>query len=446
MSAAPESLGIGAMLHLLSTGQGTPEELVRQAIGRAEDVNPWLNAFAAIGSDRALRDAAESAKRWREGRARPLEGIPVAVKDLIDTEDMETRYGSAAYLDNRPAADAETVRRLRDQGAIVIAKTTTHEFAWGVTTASTHFGDTRNPHDETRIPGGSSGGAAVAIASGVVAAGIGTDTGGSVRIPASLCGVTGFKPTHGRLSTAGIFPLAPTLDHAGVLGAAVADVLHLSRAFGLYPNETPRPKARLGIIRGIPPVPLEDAVAEAFDRGVASLSAAHEAREIDHAGLFDGVFAAFAGIVLTEASVEHYRRNSRETIEATYEPETRERLERAKSVRLEDYFVCQDARRAFAVRLRNLMEEVDFLMLPTVPCVAPRIGQSSVTIGGWSGMVREALMTYAAPFNMAGFPAISLPLKVPAGSLPCGLQIVARPGEDGALLRFAAEIEPLLRS
>lgn len=445
IQVSEKSPGIRSSLELLAKGEVTPADLVKKAIERASAINPRLNAFATIASDRVLRDAIESAKRWREGRARSLEGVPFAIKDLIDTADMETRYGSAAYRGHVPCEDADVVKRLRDQGAIIIAKTTTHEFAWGVTTSSTNFGDTLNPVDETRIPGGSSGGAAVAIKSGVVAAGLGTDTGGSVRIPAALCGTVGYKPTVGRLSTLGILPFAPTLDHAGILGATMDDVILVARGLGIHAGETTSNRRyKLGIIRTISPLPLEAAVAHAFDLGIASLLDSQELVEINPAGVFEGAFQAFANIVLTEASVGHYGRNSREKIETTYEPETRERLERARSVGLQDYFAAQDFRRALVLRLLDVMNKLDFLVLPTVPCIAPLIGQETLEIQGWAGTVREALMTYAAPFNMTGFPAISLPLPVAPGALPCGLQIVGRPGQDGALLRFAEEAVKLI--
>lgn len=438
--AFPAALSIRSSLHLLASGDATPAELVSSSVSRANAVNPGLNAFATIATDQPLRDAVESARRWREGRARSLEGVPIAVKDLIDTAGLETRYGSAAYRGHIPETDAVIVRKLRDEGAIIIGKTTTHEFAWGVTTASTNYGDTRNPVDERRIPGGSSGGAAAAIKAGVVAAGLGTDTGGSVRIPAALCGTVGYKPTFGRLPTAGIFPFTPSLDHAGILGSSADDVILMARGLGVHAHEPDAPsRFKLGLIRGISPIPLESPVAHSFDLGIASLLDVHRVVEMDPTQIFEGVFQAFATIVLTEASVGHYARSSREEIETSYEPETRERLERARSVNLQDYFAAQDFRRSFISRLFQYMQDVDFLVLPTAPCAAPLRGQESITIKDWSGTVREALMTYVAPFNMTGFPAISLPLAVPPEELPCGLQIVARPGQDAVLLRFAEQ-------
>jgi aspartyl-tRNA(Asn)/glutamyl-tRNA(Gln) amidotransferase subunit A len=183
-------------------------ELTKRALAAAESCKSDLNAFSVIAHSPALLAAAESDRRYEFGNPRPLEGLPIAVKDIIDTRGIETRYGSSAYLGHVPDEDAQAVKLLVDAGAVIIGKTTTHEFAWGVTTASPAFGDTLNPHHTAHIPGGSSGGAAAAVAYGSVAASLGTDTGGSVRIPAALCGVVGFKPTFGMIPSSGIFPLA----------------------------------------------------------------------------------------------------------------------------------------------------------------------------------------------------------------------------------------------
>ncbi|MDR6890310.1 amidase [Variovorax paradoxus] len=446
-NAVPRAPGLRLAREALAEGRITASGLIGQALDAAEAGKRELHAFSTIDRNGALSAAAESERRYAQGRQRPLEGLAIGVKDLIDTRGIETSYGSAAYLGHLPAVDADIVSALIEQGAIPVGKTATHEFAWGVTTGSATFGDALNPLDRTRIPGGSSGGAAAAIACGAVAAGLGTDTGGSVRIPAALCGVVGFKPTFGALPTRGIFPLAPTLDHPGFLGATVDDVAMLAGAFRIeVPQGSALPRARLGVIREIAPVPLDADVAAAFDAAVAALAAAFACTALDEPGLFNGVFEAFAHIVLTEGGVEHFRRNDADHIAAHYGKETIERLERAKTITLGDYARAQQSRRDFTARLHRAISAVDYLVLPTCPCTAPRLGQPSIDIGHWSGTVREALMTYTAPFNVAGFPAISIPLAVRDGGLPVGLQIVAKPGCDGALLQVAQQIENLLHA
>jgi aspartyl-tRNA(Asn)/glutamyl-tRNA(Gln) amidotransferase subunit A len=444
---APYPTGLRKVLDALATRQITATELTGQALESAEACKRSFNAFSVIDWDRALKAAAESDRRYGENSQRSLEGLPIAVKDLIDTKGIETRYGSAAYLGHVPDADADVVKALVGQGAIIIGKTTTHEFAWGVTTASARFGDTLNPLDSTRIPGGSSGGAAAAIACGAVMAGVGTDTGGSVRMPAALCGVVGFKPTSGALPTRGVFPLAPTCDHVGLLGEQVDDVAILANPFCIdLPDSDAWLSARLGVIREIVPVPLSPEIASAFDSAVERLEQIFACERVATSGLFDTVYEAFASIVLIEGGIEHFRRNDWDRIARHYSPETVDRLRRAEAMDLRSYASAQQNRRNFAARLHQVMSTVDYLVLPTCPCSAPHINASTVSISDWSGTLREALMTYTAPFNVAGFPAISIPLPTGDSILPAALQIVARPGDDGALLQIAQQMELMLQA
>ncbi|MEM5386770.1 amidase [Paraburkholderia phymatum] len=446
-SAVPVLPGLRKALDALAARQTTAIALTEQALEEAEASKRSFNAFSTIDWDRALKAAAQSDRRYGENRQRLLEGLPLAIKDLIDTKGIETRYGSGAYVGHVPGVDADVVKALVDQGAIIIGKTTTHEFAWGVTTASAQFGDTLNPLDRTRIPGGSSGGAAVAIARGAVRAGVGTDTGGSVRIPAALCGVVGFKPTHGTISTRGVFPLAPTCDHVGLLGEQVDDVVILADTFGIdLPESDAWISARLGVIREIAPVPLSPEIASAFDSAIERLEQTFACDKLDTSRLFDTVYEAFANIVLIEGGVEHFRCSDWDRIVRHYSPETVERLRRAEAMDLRAYVSAQQSRREFAARLHHAMSTVDYLVLPTCPCTAPHVDAGTVSIGDWSGTVRQALMTYTAPFNVAGSPAISIPLPRGDSVLPAALQIVAKPGDDGALLQIAQQMESMLNA
>jgi len=444
LSPQDRALPVRAALSALAHGRTTAVELTKRALIAAESCRSAVNAFSMIAGRSALAAAAESDRRYRSGHPRRLEGVPVAVKDMIDTRGIETRYGSSARLGHVPEVDAGIVTALAEAGAVIIGKTTTHEFAWGVTTASPDFGDTLNPHHVGHIPGGSSGGSAAAIAYGAVAASLGTDTGGSARIPAALCGIVGYKPTRGELPTTGIFPLARTLDHPGLIGGCVDDVVLLAGALGIEAADLDASAApRLGIIREIPPVPLAPGVAEAFDRAVERMASAFPIDPPPAVDLFDGVFDAFAGIVLAEGGMLHFGLSDDETLRTRYTPETRERLERARTLTIGDYALCRQTQRRFVERLTHAMTRVDYLILPACPCVAPRRGAATVTIDAWSGSVREALMTYTAPFNLSGFPAITIPLAGPTDDLPCALQIVARPGADRWMLSFARAMEAL---
>jgi aspartyl-tRNA(Asn)/glutamyl-tRNA(Gln) amidotransferase subunit A len=415
---------------------------VSLALAKAQTCQSFCNAFAAIAEDEAMAAARlrDSAPR----RARKLDGLPVLLKDNIDTADIVTAYGSRAYENHLPKNDAAIVRRLRAEGAVIVGKTTTHEFAWGVTTQSTAYGPTRNPHDRSRIPGGSSGGLAVAVASGVAAAGIGSDTGGSIRIPAALCGVVGFKPSAGLWSAEGIFPLAPTLDHPGIIAASVEDVIMLAAALGLDAvREVANPK--IEFLERLPDVPVSEEVKGAFHRALEMLRATFTMEASSLALLFSDLYSVFAGTVLAEGGMVHFARSADTIIDALYDPETRTRLELARGLALGDYQVCQERRRSFVLKLDEAFRS-DFLMLPSCACTAPPIGKDEVAIGPWSGTVREALMANTLPFNLSGYPAISLPLPVAPRGLPVGLQIVAKPGRDAHLLRFAAAVESKLNS
>ncbi|QWW72611.1 amidase (plasmid) [Rhizobium sp. WYJ-E13] len=423
-------------------GSRNAVDLVEDTLTSIDRCQRELNAFATIASGQALSDARASDKRYRQRKSRPLEGLPIAVKDIVDTKGIETRYGSPAFLEHVPIQDAEIVRRLRNAGAVIVGKTTTHEFAWGVTTSSSAFGNTLHPQQKLRIPGGSSGGGAAAVAYGAVPASIGTDTGGSVRIPAALCGTVGFKPTFNLLPSHGIFPLAPSLDHPGIVARSVEDAMLVADALGIGADRVDR-HLTAAVIRTIAPVPLEQGVADAVDAALAALSKELDLSEPDTKGVFDGAFEAFSTIVLTEAGIVHFSRNSQAIIDARYGAETVERLRQARKVTIDAYALAQSNRRALTCRLERLLEDFDFLLLATCPCTAPFVGQEDVEIGHWKGSIREALMTYTAPFNLSGLPAISIPIPLQDG-MPVGLQIVARRGRDASLLRFARHASDIL--
>ena len=440
-------MSVLSMSQALAHGEVTAVSLVEEALGRASHAQTRWRPFSCIAADAARLAAGESDARRKEGRPGPLEGIPFAIKDLIDTAGIETAYGSRAYQGHVPARDAVVARKLLDAGAILIGNCTTHEFAGGVTTQSSVYGDTGNPAAPGHTPGGSSGGDAAFVAAGVVAAGLGTDTGGSVRIPAAMCGVTGFKPSFGCWSVEGIFPLAGSLDHPGIVGAQVADVASFASVLGLPPDRgIDLQPPRVAVLEHLPDVPVAAPIAARFRSAVDCLERSTLCSELrpETADLFEGCFDIFATIVLVEGGKHHFACNDMATINALYEPETQARLEMARSQNLASYAEAQDARRSFARQLEDWMQGVDFLMLPTCPCLPPLAGQQEVSIDGWNGTIRAALMAYTAPFNLAGLPAISLPLPRAEAELPVGLQLVARRGDDQRLLRFAEQVEAIL--
>lgn len=440
------SPSITEMLARLNTGETTSRQLVRTALEKAERCRAELNALAAI-NESAMDFAAESDRRYARGLARDLEGIPIVIKDVIETADIETRYGSAAYLGNVPKTDAKVVGRLREAGAIILGKATTHEFAWGVTTSSDAFGNTLNPADPTRIPGGSSGGSAAAVAYGVAPASIGTDTGGSVRIPAALCGVVGLKPTYGVLSMEGVFPLAPTLDHLGIICQDAQDLIILARALGMNVSRDDfggdnKAMRKIGILDAPGDVPVEQSISNDFSAVAERLRRDHDVVEVKTR--LDEAYSIFANLVLAEGGMTHFSRSCSRLIGERYSRETFSRLERARTLSIGDFARAQEARQAFSAKIASLFEQIEILILPTCPCPAPPIGEEEVQIGAWSGDIRKALMTYTAPFNLVGYPAVTLPLPRRAASLPAGLQIVGRSGRDSDVVHAAIQLQKLV--
>lgn len=436
---------VSELLLSLREGWVTARYAAEMALERIRSCNEKINAFSSL-SNTALDEADASDVRLRSGRQRPLEGLPIAVKDMIDTREMETGYGSAAYLGHVPSRDAAVVERLRREGAVVIGKTTTHEFAWGVTTESAALGDTLNPFDGSRTPGGSSGGAAAAIAAGAVRVGLGTDTGGSVRIPASLCGTVGYKPSYGVIPVEGIFPLSPSLDHVGILGVTVEDVSIIAEACGIDLS---------GLLAGASPtfasaheeaaVPAEYAVGLAFQAALDRVSSRYELLPARGGAVTSEAYEIFASTVRFEASAVHLMRHGVDFLRRYCSKETADRVVAAEGLTLSSYAAVQERRRIFNARLFGLFQDAEFLLLPTTPCIAPKRGTANLSINAWSGSVREALMAYTCAFNLSGCPAVSIPMQHPELAMPAGLQIVGRPCSDARLLRAAAALEKLLR-
>ncbi len=447
---------------LLARRKISPVELVTLFLRRIERHNPALNAYLTITRARALDDARISEKLILRGRSRgPLEGIPVAIKDNLYTHGVRTTAGAKFLREFIPQYDATAVARLRSAGAVLLGKTNLHEFAYGITTGNPHYGATHNPWGLDRIPGGSSGGSAAAIAAGLCAASIGTDTGGSIRIPASLCGIFGMKPSFGRVSCYGAVPLAPNLDHVGPLARTADDAaLVLGVIAGPDPHDTStlaqpplnpfsnvravssrlrsrftkkRP-LRLGWPRdyffdSIDPeiVFTMDAAARSFEE----LGADIEEVSLPHVRDGDGPSTTIA---LAEASHVHEAEGWLPAHAAEYGEDVRKRLEMGRDVRATDYLAALGMRKRVRADFDAAFERVDAILAPTTPIVAPVIGEDMVAIGSSQESIRSALIRTNRPANLTGLPALSTPCGWTQGGLPIGLQLIGKKwGEEGLL-------------
>lgn len=434
----------------LRQGAATARALVEEALGAIDRDNPRTNAFITVDADGA-REAADRVDRERAGGADrgPLHGIPISLKDLIDVAGVVTTAGSHVLDDRVADATAPLVTRLLHAGAIVIGRTNLHEFALGTTSDDSAYGPVRNPLDSTRVAGGSSGGSAAAVATGMGIGSIGTDTGGSIRIPAAACGVVGLKPGIGEVSTEGVVPLSTTLDHVGPLARSVQDAAWLFDALtGALPTDvlprglhTVRLKRLVGYFENplAPEVRLHlgQALARLQSVGVA-ISSGEVARAADAA-------RAYADIVLAEAA--HWHRTYLDTRPDRYTPRVRERLLNGRDVLAVRYLESLDARSLLREAVDEALRDCDALVLSTLPILAPPVGADTIVVDPEHPApipVRSAMLKHTQLFNLTGHPAISLP--VATSGLPVGLQLVGHRGRTRKLLELAAACEALVAS
>lgn len=444
-------------------GMNTPQTVTERLEATLESIarsQPRLNAFITVTGEAARAEAAEAERELGAGGSRgPLHGVPVAVKDLIATQGTRTTAGSRILGEWVPKRDADVVWALREAGALLVGKTNTHEFAFGTTNDNPHYGATKNPWNPALTTGGSSGGSAAAVAAGLLDIALGTDTAGSIRIPAALCGAVGFKPGWGVLSARGVVQLAKTLDTVGPLARTVADakkafeVLNRqgvgSRVWGagaegpetLHPAPyTPSLKGlRIGVIehyvfdRVNPEV--EGAVREAL-RAMADAGA--EVRTITVPELTGCVDVGIA-IVRPEALAYHRRWYPERA--ADYGPDVAKALESAVEMKASDYVAALRTRRRLALAMRRALEEVDLLAGPTVPVLAFPNSDAFKPVLPGGEIPRHALTRLTYPFSLSRLPAITVPCALSRQHLPIGLQLGAGPGQEERLLAAAAAFE-----
>ncbi len=426
-------------------------ELTEAYLNRIAASDDRFNSFITITPEHALAQARAADDELARGLRRgPLHGIPVALKDLYDTAGIRTTAGSTFFADRVPATDARAVTLLYQAGAVLLGKLNMHEWALGVTNINPHYGPSRNPWDTARITGGSSGGAAAALAAGLCLGALGSDTGGSIRIPASLCGIVGLKPTYGRVSLQGVVPLSWNLDHAGPMARTVTDAAILLQAIAGYDPDDP----------ACADVPVDDLLAT-IDAGVAGwrialaddshfgqgdaevLAAVHQAAavfeelgaRIERIDLGRGQEAAQMNALMTTSDAAAFHRDRLRDNPEKFGADVRARMERGAAFTSTEYILARRVQREWRRQLERFFETFDLLLTPATPITAPHIeGLDAIEAA-------RQLTRCTAPFNLASVPALVLPCGMSAAGLPIGLQIVAAPWREARVLRAGKAFE-----
>jgi aspartyl-tRNA(Asn)/glutamyl-tRNA(Gln) amidotransferase subunit A len=420
-------------------------DLVEASLAAIAERGEATNAFILVDADGARAAAhAVDEERSRGIDRGPMHGVPISVKDLIDVSGQPTTAASRVRAHHVASRDATVVRRLRQAGAIIIGKTNLHEFALGTTNEISAYGPVKNPHDLSRVPGGSSGGSAAAVAAGMGFASIGSDTGGSIRIPAAACGVVGLKPSLGEVPTDGVVQLSSTLDNVGPITRNVEDAASLWAILAARPIpkfELPNSNTlTFGELGGYFTALLSNEVRTVFEAAIERLREAGstiQPRLIDRT---DTIVESYINISLPEAS--HWHESTLESQAADYQPVTRERLEWGRTIPAVKYIAARETRAQLGLAVDAALEECDVLVLPTLPIIAPKLGVADVTMDNGSREtvpVRSAMLRLTQLFNISGHPAISLP--IPTSGMPVGFQIVGRRDKTPELLAIAAECE-----
>ena len=443
------------LARMIADKEVSPVEVVRAHLDRVAALDGKLRAFITVCAEPALAAArAAEAAVMAGGPLGPLHGVPYGPKDLYNTKGIKTTGGSTILADSVPEADATVVARLAAAGMIVLGKLNMHEFAYGPEGLNGHYGDVWNPWDAGthRVAGGSSSGSAAAVAAGVCPAALGSDTGGSIRIPASLSGITGIKPTYGRVSRAGVLPLAWSMDHCGPMARTVRDcALLLGAMAGYDPADAstsvlPVPDyaaaltgdvkgLRVGVLRAHFTDVAAPEVRQAVEAAAKALEQA--GATLDAVNLDDVALVPAASFAIVAAEALAYHAPWLRTRSGDYQPDVRERLRAGVVVSAAHYLRAQALRARVRAEVDLALAKRDVLLAPATPIPAPALGQQEARLGDGPSDVRSALIRFTRPFNFTGHPAISLPCGFTPAGLPVGLQLVGRPFDEATVLRAA---------
>jgi aspartyl-tRNA(Asn)/glutamyl-tRNA(Gln) amidotransferase subunit A len=446
---AAESRTIITLAAALQAGDVSAETVTHDCLEQIARRDPAINAFIMVAAAEAREAARAADGEIAAGRYRgPLHGVPISIKDLFDVRGTATTAASRVRQNHHADSDAIAVARLREAGAVIIGKTNLHEFALGTTNEESAFGPVRHPIEPSRSPGGSSGGSAASVLADMAYASLGTDTGGSIRIPAAACGLVGLKPAFGDVPTDGCVPLSSSLDHVGPICRSVADarvlydVLIGRRATTTVRRRRPVSGMRIGVLRGYFTEVLDPQVSAAFDSACGRLRDAGAELEdvtIIHAG---DIAPIYLHIALAEAAAYHAK--TLETRGDDYTPNVRLRLETGRYILAEDYVRALRGREVLRGEVNAALAGREALLLPSVPVPATRLGATTVRLGSSEESVRNITLRLTQLFNLTGHPAISVPGGRTVDGLPIGIQLIGAERSTPALLDTAELLEPYL--
>jgi aspartyl-tRNA(Asn)/glutamyl-tRNA(Gln) amidotransferase subunit A len=453
-------LTIRELIERLNNGEVTSSELVELFYARYQKLDTSLNSFLTY-SLKAARDlAAHLDGERKSGQAHGrLHGIPISIKDNIATRGVKTTSGSKIFSSFVPDFDATVVERLKSEGAIILGKNNLAEFAYSVLTENPHYGPVQNPWDGSRGTGGSSGGSAAAVSAGLASASLGSDTGGSIRIPASLCGVVGMKATYGRASLYGITPLAWSMDHVGPIARSAWDAALILEVISGFDRKDPTSsrypvqdyvqqlgnaqRFTIGVLRGFFFESLDPEVRAAVEKVISLLKELNNIREMDFR---DARHLRRIGFLIIASEASSYHRPWFPSRKKDYGKEARERLELGLALSAPEYIDAQRVRRYAAEEFVRVTKGCDVLITPTLPITAPEIGAKEVNCGGEIASPRDLLPRFTTPFNALGLPTITIPIGLSSNDLPIGLQIIGREAfKEPIVFEVADGIEKMVR-
>ncbi|MFP1930277.1 AtzE family amidohydrolase [Lonsdalea quercina] len=449
----PGSYSIDELQALQERGELSAQDIARQTLAHIAERNPQLNAYTRVTETRMLEEAALLDQQRRDGCALPvLTGVPYAVKNLFDVAGETTLAGAQLFSQRPPATqDAYAVCRLSAQGALLSGLLNMDAYAYGFTTENTHYGATRNPHDVTRIAGGSSGGSAAAVAAGLVTFALGSDTNGSIRVPSSLCGIFGLKPTFGRLSRRGTQPFVASLDHIGPMARNTED---LAQVFDLLQGvdahdrfQTPHASLDCSATLDDDSQPIRAKILAGYfadwcdeHAKTAVLRVARALGADDNVLIDDAALARTAAFLISASEGGNQYLPALRNVPDQFEPHSRERLLAGAMIPATWYVQAQRFRDHFRRKVLSLFEHTDLLIAPATPCSATPIGQETMSINGADLPIRASMGMLTQPISFVGLPVVTVPLLTDCG-LPIGVQLIAAPWREDIALRAARRLE-----